>query len=240
TSRRCAGSAAIRGEGRAPERSLAGDRVGGRGASRRPAAEAGMTWPRVALLSLADKRGAAEFAGALAARGTRLIASAGTAAHLEQAGIEVTPIERLTGFEELLGGRVKTLHPHVHAPILARRGKASDLAELEARGLEPVDLVAVSLYPFESRAPALDDAGAVEEIDVGGVALLRAAAKNHAEVIVVCERAQYREVLEALASGVTPEQRRAWAIRTFARTARYDAAIAAELERRAAAAELGR
>ena len=188
------------------------------------------TWPRAALLSLSDKSGAIEFARALAAGGSRILASGGTAKHLEQAGVAVTPVEEWTGFPELLGGRVKTLHPHLHAPILARRGEAADMATLESRGIEPIDLVAVTLYPFEQRATTLDDAGAIEEIDIGGVALLRAAAKNHADVIVVHDPAQYDEVLATLrGGGPTAEQRRAWAARTFVRTARYDAAIASEL-----------
>ena len=192
-----------------------------------------MTWPKVALLSLSEKRGAADFARALARRGTRIIASGGTAKHLAEAGVEVTTVEALTGVGELLGGRVKTLHPHVHGPILARRERAEDLDELRSLGLDPIDLVAVTLYPFEQHAAALDDAGAIEEIDIGGVALLRAAAKNARSVIVIHDPAQYAEVLTALESGGPDEsQRRAWAIRSFARTARYDAAIAAELARR--------
>jgi phosphoribosylaminoimidazolecarboxamide formyltransferase/IMP cyclohydrolase len=194
-----------------------------------------MSWPRAALFSLSDKRGAAEFAHALAGRGTRIVASGGTARHLAAAGVAATPVEEWTGAEELLGGRVKTLHPNVHAPILARRGEPADLAELAARGLTPIDLVAVTLYPFEQRAGELDEAGAVEEIDIGGVALLRAAAKNHTDVIVLHDPAQYAEALAALESdAVTAEQRRAWALRAFARTARYDAAIAADLGRRGA------
>jgi len=194
-------------------------------------------WPRTALLSLADKSGAADFARALASRGTRLIASGGTAKALQEAGLEVTAVEKWTGFNDLLGGRVKTLHPHVHAPILARRGVSEDITALAERELEPIDLVAVSLYPFEERAPQLDEAGAVEEIDIGGVALLRAAAKNCADVIVVHDPSQYAEVLAALEAGVTAAQRRAWAAATFARTARYDGAIAADLGRRGAAPE---
>jgi phosphoribosylaminoimidazolecarboxamide formyltransferase/IMP cyclohydrolase len=191
-------------------------------------------WPRAALLSLSDKSGAAGFAGALAAGGTRLVASGGTARHLEQAGLAVTPVERWTGFPEMLGGRVKTLHPHVHGAILARRDVAGDLETLAARGVVPIDLVAVTLYPFEERAGALDEAGAVEEIDIGGVALLRAAAKNFAAVIVVHDPARYSEVLAELAAGgPSPEVRRRWAAETFARTARYDAAIAGDLARRA-------
>jgi phosphoribosylaminoimidazolecarboxamide formyltransferase/IMP cyclohydrolase len=196
-----------------------------------------VSWPQAALFSLSDKRGAAEFAAALAARGTRILASGGTARHLAAAGVPVTPLEEWTGFGELLGGRVKTLHPHVHAPILARRDAPADLAALAERGLVPVDLVAVSLYPFEERAAALDDAGMVEEVDIGGVALLRAAAKNHASVIVLHDPDQYAGALAALAAGgPSAAERRAWARNAFARTARYDAAIAAELERRAAPA----
>jgi phosphoribosylaminoimidazolecarboxamide formyltransferase / IMP cyclohydrolase len=189
-------------------------------------------WPRNALLSLSDKSGAAEFARALVAHGTRIVASGGTAKHLAGAGVEVVGVESLTGFTELLGGRVKTLHPHVHAPILARRSSEDDMVALAERGLEPIDLVAVTLYPFEERAGSLDDAGAIEEIDIGGVALLRAAAKNHDDVIVLHEPAQYGSALEALERGVTAAERRAWAVRAFARTARYDAAIATELARR--------
>jgi len=194
----------------------------------------GAAWPAAALLSLSDKSGSAEFTRALAERGTRIIASGGTARHLEAAGVAVTRVEAWTGSPELLGGRVKTLHPHVHAPILARRGVAEDMQALEARGIGPIDLVAVTLYPFEERAGGLDEAGAVEEIDIGGVALLRAAAKNFADVIVVHDPAQYGGVLAALrAGGATTAQRREWALATFARTARYDAAIAGDLGRRA-------
>lgn len=192
-------------------------------------------WPRAALLSLSDKAGAVEFARVLAAHGTRVLASGGTAQHLRQAGVEVTPVEEWTGFGELLGGRVKTLHPHVHAPILARRDAPADLAELAARGLDPVDLVAVTLYPFERDGVTRDDAGMIEEIDIGGVALLRAAAKNHDSVLVLHDVAQYDAVLAALRAGVTREFRRELALAAFARTARYDAAIAAELARRMSA-----
>lgn len=193
-----------------------------------------MSWPKAALLSLADKSDAAAFAKALAAGGTRLLASGGTSAHLKEAGLPVEAVESLTGVAELLGGRVKTLHPHVHAPILARRDVASDMSALAERDLPPIDLVAVTLYPFEQRAKRLDEAGAIEEIDIGGVALLRAAAKNCAHVIVVDDPAQYGEVLSALENGeVTHDLRRAWAARTFARTARYDATIAADLAARA-------
>ena len=197
-----------------------------------------MSWPRAALLSVSDKSGVLEFARALADHGTRLLASGGTASHLENAGVPVTRVEQWTGFPEMLGGRVKTLHPHVHGPILARRGEPGDLAALAEHGVEPIDLVAVTLYPFEEKAPGLDEAGAIEEIDIGGVALLRAAAKNFADVIVVHDPRQYEDVLHALqAGGASVEQRRGWALEAFTRTASYDSAIASELSRRSAPEE---
>jgi phosphoribosylaminoimidazolecarboxamide formyltransferase/IMP cyclohydrolase len=192
-------------------------------------------WPKAALLSLSDKSGVAEFARELAAHGTQLIASGGTAAHLAAAGLEVTTVEHVTGSSELLGGRVKTLHPRLHAGILARRDDPSHARELETAGISPIDLVVVSLYPFEERAPKLDEAGAIEEIDIGGVALLRAAAKNFEHVVALHDPAQYGEALAAYrAGGPSLDQRRRWALSVFARTARYDSAIAGELERRAA------
>ncbi len=197
-------------------------------------------WPAAALLSLSDKSGACEFARALVEGGTRIIASGGTARHLQEAGIEVTTIEAWTGSPEMLGGRVKTLHPLVHGPILARRHFADDMEALHVRGVGAIDLVAVTLYPFEERAGGLDEAGAVDEIDIGGVALLRAAAKNYADVTVVHDPARYDAVIAALRSGgSTLAQRREWALETFARTARYDAAIASEIGRRAGGGEAG-
>ncbi len=209
-----------------------------------PAARSGQVetaWPKVALLSLSDKQGAAEFARILIEHGAKLIASAGTAAHLAQTGVEVTRVEDWIAFPELMGGRVKTLHPHVHAAILARREVAEDLQELASRGLAPIDLVAVTLYPFEERAGSLRELEALEEVDIGGVALLRAAAKNYPHVIVLHSSSQYDEVIAALErGGPTMEERREWAIRTFARTAGYDAAIAAELGRRSGSDPLPR
>ena len=207
-------------------------RATGEGATTKRAVDPG--WPRAALFSLSDKTGAADFARVLARHGTRILASGGTAKHLAAAEIEVTPIEEWTGFGEMLGGRVKTLHPHVHGAILARRSVAADVAQIQDKGLEPIDLVAVSLYPFEERAASQNEAGAVEEIDIGGVALLRGAAKNYQDVVVLHDSTRFGEVLAAFErGGATVEERRGWAIATFARTASYDAAIAAELSRRA-------
>ena len=193
-----------------------------------------MNWPRTALLSVADKTGLVEFATALTLGGTRILASGGTALTLRDAGVALTAVEAWTQTPEMLGGRVKTLHPHLHGPILARRDVPEDLETLLQRGLEPIDLVAVTLYPFEQRAPGLAEAQAIEEIDIGGVALLRAAAKNFAHVIVAYQPSQYAGIIAALATdAATLDRRRGWAIAAFAHTARYDAAIAADLGRRA-------
>ena len=176
-----------------------------------------------ALISVHDKSGLAEFAGGLAGLGFELVASGGTAAFLEEHGLDVTPVEALTEVPELLGGRVKTLHPSVHAGILARRDREDDAAALADHGIEPFDLVCVNLYPFE-REPG------VELIDVGGPAMLRAAAKNFAHVIAVSQPQQYDAVLAELRVGeVGPETRRRLAQEAFALTAAYDAVIAAWL-----------
>lgn len=185
-----------------------------------------------ALLSVSDKTGLAEFGAGLAALGWELLASGGSAAALRAAGLRVTEVSDYTGSPEVLGGRVKTLHPAVHAGILAR-ATAADTAELAAHGWSRIDLVAVNLYPFEEtiRQPAAAHAAAIENIDIGGVALLRAAAKNHACVTVVCNPQDYAPVLAALQNGGSPSAalRRELAARAFARTQQYDAAIAAYL-----------
>jgi len=176
-----------------------------------------------ALISVWDKEGLDRLATGLAGLGWELVASGGTAAYLEELGVAVTPVEELTEVPELLGGRVKTLHPAVHAGILARRDSDDDVAALGAHEIEPFDLVCVNLYPF-SRARA------VEMIDVGGPAMLRAAAKNHAFVTAVSSPEQYDAVLEECrAGGVSPATRRRLATEAFAHTAAYDAAIAAWL-----------
>ncbi len=180
-----------------------------------------------ALFSVSDKTGLVSFAKKLHDAGTELVASGGTAAQLADAGLPVVPVEVLTGFPELLGGRVKTLHPAIHGGILARRTK-DHLEELAELGLLPIDLVVVNLYPFEQTVaePDVSLAEAVEQIDIGGVALLRAAAKNFESVAVICEPDDYDSVAQTVASGgLEVETRRALALKAFRHTAAYDAAI---------------
>ena len=189
-----------------------------------------------ALISVYDKTGVAEFARGLVDLGFEVVSSGGTATALEEAGLAVTTVEEVTGFPEMLGGRVKTLHPRVHAGILARRGLEEDLAAIAEHGIELFDLVCVNLYPFELAVdrPELDEEGLVEMIDVGGPALLRAAAKSFASVLAVCRPQDYAPVLAELWAGQgasTPDLRRRLAAVAFARTAAYDAAIARWFQR---------
>ena len=181
-----------------------------------------------ALLSVSDKRGIVEFAHALRAEGWELVSTGGTAEALRKAGVAVVPIEQVTGFPETMGGRLKTLHPKVHGGLLARRGHAADQAALAEHAITPIDLVAVNLYPFRetvARADVTFDE-AIEQIDIGGPAMLRSAAKNHAAVIVVVDPDDYPLVIEGLKShGVPLEVRRLFAAKVFAHTAAYDAAI---------------
>jgi phosphoribosylaminoimidazolecarboxamide formyltransferase/IMP cyclohydrolase len=184
-----------------------------------------------ALLSVSDKHGLEAFAQKLTAAGVELIASGGTARKLVEAGIAVLQVEDVTGFPEILGGRVKTLHPAIHGGILARRTPLH-LEELEHHQIRPIDLVVVNLYPFQKTIakPNVSLATAIEEIDIGGVALLRAAAKNHESVTVVCDPQDYDTVAEAFASGGPGAHlRRRLAVKAFQHTADYDSAIAAYL-----------
>ena len=189
-----------------------------------------------ALISVYDKYGVAEFARGLAELGFELVSSGGTAVTLAEAGLPVTKVEDVTGFPELLDGRVKTLHPRIHAGVLARRGREEDLAALAEHDIEPFDVVCVNLYPFELAVdrPELDEADLIEMIDVGGPALLRAAAKNFASVTVVARVRDYDVVLAELRAGsgaTTPELRRRLAAIAFARSAAYEAAIARWFQR---------
>ncbi len=187
---------------------------------------------RRALLSVADKTGLVDFARFLADRGIELLATGGTARLLAEAGIAVTEAGKLTGYGEFLDGRVKTLHPAVHAGLLARRDRAAHLADLEGRGIAPIDLLVVDLYPFEeTRASGAGFEACIEQIDIGGPAMIRAAAKNHAFVTVLVDPADYPEVRRAIAErgGTELAFRRRLARKAFTRTAAYDAAIAAWL-----------
>jgi phosphoribosylaminoimidazolecarboxamide formyltransferase/IMP cyclohydrolase len=182
-----------------------------------------------ALISVYDKHGIETFAAGLAELGFELVSSGGTATFLEEHGLGVTRVEDVTSAPEMLGGRVKTLHPAIHAGILARLDLDEDRATLEEHGIEPFDVVCVNLYPFTSVAGRLgvDEADIIEMIDVGGPSLLRGAAKNFAHVAPVCRPEQYDPVLAELsAGGLSAETRRALAAEAFAVTAAYDAAIA--------------
>jgi phosphoribosylaminoimidazolecarboxamide formyltransferase/IMP cyclohydrolase len=182
---------------------------------------------RRALLSVSDKAGLADFARGLDALGIVLVSTGGTAASLRAAGLPVTEVSTLTGFPEIMDGRVKTLHPKVHGGLLGRRGVDDDV--MAEHDIAPIDLLVVNLYPFEQAVAAPDCPlpEAIENIDVGGPAMLRAAAKNHEHVATAVDPADYAEILEALARGGTSiGLRRRLAAKTFAHTARYDGLIA--------------
>ena len=187
---------------------------------------------RRALLSVSDKNGLVPLAAALAAHGAEILSTGGSAAGLRRAGIAVREVSDVTGFPEILDGRVKTLVPQIHGGILGRRDRPDHLAAMAAHGIAPIDLVCVNLYPFEAAVGAgAPEADCIENIDIGGPALIRAAAKNHAHVAVLTDPAQYPALIEALALGGTDlARRRALAAEAYAATAAYDAAIAAWFE----------
>ena len=180
-----------------------------------------------ALLSVYDKAGLDELARALHEAGAEIVSTGSTAAAIEQAGVPVTKVEELTGFPECLDGRVKTLHPRVHAGLLADGANAGHTAQLADLGIEPFQLLVSNLYPFEQTVASGAAPGEIiEQIDIGGPAMVRAAAKNHGSVAVVTSPGQYGEVLAALAGGgFTEDQRRRLAARAYAHTAAYDAAV---------------
>ncbi len=189
-----------------------------------------MTKVSRALLSVSDKSGIVEFARALAALGVQIVSTGGTAKLLEKEGIAVTEVSAYTGFPEMLDGRVKTLHPKIHAGLLARRDDPGHLAALRSAGIPPIDLLVVNLYPFQASVadPDCSFEEAIENIDIGGPTLLRAAAKNHAGVGAVVDPADYAQVLEEMRSsgGISEATRFALAQKVFAHTAAYDGAIA--------------
>jgi phosphoribosylaminoimidazolecarboxamide formyltransferase / IMP cyclohydrolase len=185
---------------------------------------------RRALVSVADKTGIAAFAEALVARGVALISSGGTARFLVAAGLPVTEVAEVTDFPEMLDGRVKTLHPVIHAGLLARRDRSDHMTALAELGITPIDLLVCNLYPFTAAVTSgASREDCVENIDIGGVALIRAAAKNHDAVTVVTDPADYNPLLEEFAKGdgaLDATLRRGLARKAFALTAAYDAAIA--------------
>ena len=185
---------------------------------------------RRALISVSDKTGIVDFARGLERLGVEIVSTGGTASSLREAGIEVRDVSDLTGSPEILSGRVKTLHPRLHAALLAVRDDPEHMETLEAEGIDPVDLVCVNLYPFERTVArqAVSEADAIENIDIGGPTMIRAAAKNHRSVVVVVQPESYDAVLAELeesGGGVSGATRHWLANEAFAFTARYDAAI---------------
>ena len=187
-----------------------------------------------AILSVSDKTGLEAFARALVARGVQLVSTGGTARALAQAGLPVTNVSDVTGFPEMMDGRVKTLHPKIHGGILARRHRPDDLAAIAAQGIEPVDLVVVNLYPFAKAASNPDTPfdELVEQIDIGGPSLLRAAGKNFRDVMVVVDPADYPRVVEQLERSGGPSLEFNFELmkKAFAHTAQFDTLIAQTLE----------
>ena len=189
-----------------------------------------MTKIRQALISVSDKTGLVEFAQALTALGVKILSTGGTARLLEKSGIAATEVSAHTGFPEMLDGRVKTLHPKIHGGILARRDSREHMAAIRAADIEPIDLIVVNLYPFQATVAdpdcRLEDA--VENIDIGGPAMIRAAAKNYGSVAVVVDPSDYEPVLAEIRAGgeITDATRFALAKKVFAHTAAYDGAIA--------------
>ncbi len=185
----------------------------------------------IAILSVHDKTGIVEFARGLSSLGWKLLASGGTAKLLRENGLSVTEVADYTKSPEILGGRVKTLHPAIHGGLLARPTR-EDHQQLLDFGWSYIDIVAVNLYPFEATIakPNVTYEDVIENIDIGGVTLIRAAAKNHERVTLVCDPADYKSVLDALQKGEVPfEQRKALAVKGFKATAHYDTIISEHL-----------
>ena len=194
-----------------------------------------------ALLSVWDKDGITDLGRSLSALGWQILSTGGTARTLREAGLEVTDVSEATGHPEVFDGRVKTLHPAVHGGILARRNNEDDMSMLAELGYGTIDLVCINLYPFEdtaARIPPVSNSELIEMIDIGGPTMVRSAAKNHADVVVLTDPTQYSGVLDSLAqadgkpSGVSQEERQSLALAAFQTTAAYDAAVSNELENR--------
>ncbi|HYI13463.1 MAG TPA: bifunctional phosphoribosylaminoimidazolecarboxamide formyltransferase/IMP cyclohydrolase, partial [Thermoanaerobaculia bacterium] len=187
-----------------------------------------------AILSVSDKTGIVDLARALEAKGVEILSTGGTAKHLTDAGVAVTPISKWSGAPEILGGRVKTLTPKVFGAILHDRANADHVADVERLSIPRVDLVVVNLYPFETTIAkeGVTVEEAIEQIDIGGPSMLRASAKNHRHVVVLCDPAMYGDFLAELEQGEVSEAfRYRCAVKVFEKTSAYDTAIAAYLGR---------
>ncbi len=198
---------------------------------------------RRALLSVSNKEGIGDLAKGLVGLGFELVSTGGTATLLRERGIAVRDISEITGFPEMLDGRVKTLHPKVHGGLLGRRRLPEHVEQMTRHGIEPIDVVVVNLYPFEATIakPGCTFDDAIEHIDIGGPSMLRSAAKNFEEVAVVVDPGDYSRLLEELArpEGVSRETRLMLARKVFAHTAKYDGLIASYLERHSPVIEAG-
>lgn len=185
---------------------------------------------RSAILSVSDKTGLGELAQHLSQMGVTIYSTGGTFRALQEAGVKAIPIDELTQFPEMMDGRVKTLHPAVFAGILARRSNPKDMATLQSHGLETIDMIVVNLYPFQKTVarPDASEAEIIENIDIGGPSMLRAAAKNFADVAVVVDPTDYGTIIEEMLANqgdLTAETRRKLALKVFRHTSQYDTAI---------------
>lgn len=184
---------------------------------------------RRALISVSDKTGIVEFAKALAEMGVKILSTGGTAKALREVKIKVNEVSDYTGFPEMMGGRIKTLHPKIHGGILFKRGSEGDISDAIVHGIEPIDMVVVNLYPFEATIakPGCTFEEAIENIDIGGPTMLRAAAKNHHDVLVVVDPNDYGLIIEYLTNGNADgdKLKLTLAHKVFAHTAKYDEAI---------------
>ena len=192
---------------------------------------------KTALLSVSDKTDLVAFARRLDAQGVQIISTGGTARALTEAGLKVTAVDQVTGFPEMMDGRVKTLHPKIHGGLLALRDNPKHVAALQQHHITPIDLVCVNLYPFEKTVAQenVTDPDAIEQIDIGGPCMIRAAAKNHQHVCVVTDPKQYDRVIndmDAHEGGTSLDVRKQLAVAAFTRTAAYDQAISTWMTQR--------
>ncbi len=195
-----------------------------------------------AVISVSDKTGIVEFAGELAARGVEILSTGGTAKALRAGGVPVVEVSDYTGFQEMMDGRVKTLHPKIHGGLLCRRHNPQDVADCARQGIKPIDMVVINLYPFEAAIakPHVTLEDAIENIDIGGPAMLRAASKNFQDVTVLIDPADYRPVLDEMKAGdnaVSAATNLRLAQKVFAHTGRYDSMISGYLAKMIAGKE---